>query len=107
MDRAEATLFKALADTTRRALFERLTREPELTVSALTAGAGVSQPAVSQHLAALKLAGLVSERRDGRLIHYRATPEGLAPLSNWLSLYGAFWRERFENLEKLLKEMDQ
>jgi DNA-binding transcriptional ArsR family regulator len=107
MVRSEGALFKVLADPTRRLLFERLAREPDLTVTALTAGAGVSQPAVSQHLAALKGAGLVSERREGRLVHYRARPEGLAPLTDWLALYGVFWRERFERLEKLLSEMDQ
>jgi DNA-binding transcriptional ArsR family regulator len=104
---AETLLFKTLADPTRRALFERLAREGELTVGALTRRAGVSQPAVSQHLEALRQAGLVTNRRDGRTAHYRATPRGLAPLTNWLAHYGVFWRERFDRLEKLLKEMDQ
>jgi DNA-binding transcriptional ArsR family regulator len=100
-------LFKTLADPTRRALFERLCREGELTVTALTNQAGVSQPAVSKHLGVLKLAGLVRDRRDGRQTHYRAEPKGLAPLIDWMSLYGAFWRERFNALEDLLKRMDQ
>jgi DNA-binding transcriptional ArsR family regulator len=104
---AETLLFKTLADPTRRALFERLSREGELTVGALTQRAGVSQPAVSQHLEALRQAGLVRNRREGRTAHYRVTPRGLAPLTNWLTLYSVFWRERFDQLEKLLKEMDQ
>ena len=104
---AQTLLFKTLADPTRRALFERLSREGELTVGALTQRAGVSQPAVSQHLEALRRAGLVLGRRDGRTAHYRATPDGLAPLTNWLAYYSRFWRERFDDLEKLLKEMDQ
>ena len=104
---AETLLFKTLADPTRRALFEQLSREGELTVGALTQRAGVSQPAVSQHLEALKRAGLVKKRRDGRTAHYRAAPRGLAPLTNWLAHYGVFWSERFDLLEKLLKEMDQ
>src|SRR5215217_4774381 len=104
---AATLLFKTLADPTRRALFERLTREGELTVGALTRRAGVSQPAVSQHLEALREAGLVRDRRQGRTAHYRATPRGLAPLTGWLARYGVFWRERFDRLEKLLKEMDQ
>jgi DNA-binding transcriptional ArsR family regulator len=103
----QTLLFKTLADPTRRALFERLVHEGELTVGALTQRAGVSQPAVSQHLDALKRAGLVRNRRDGRIAHYRATPRGLAPLTNWLAVYAVFWRERFDRLEKLLKEMDQ
>src|ERR1700716_4320665 len=100
-------LFKALADPTRRAVFERLCRNGEQTVRALTDQAGVSQPAVSKHLGALKLAGLVRDRREGRQTHYSAQPQGLAPLIDWMSLYGAFWRERFDRLEALLKRMDQ
>ena len=59
-------LFKALADPTRRALFERLCLDGEATVGALTAGAGISQPAVSKHLGILKQAGLVRDRHEGR-----------------------------------------
>ena len=66
----------------------------------------VSQPAVSQHLRALREAGLVSERREGRHIHYRVAPKGLAPLIDWLGYHQSFWRERFENLERLLKEIE-
>jgi DNA-binding transcriptional ArsR family regulator len=104
---AETLLFKTLADPTRRALFERLSREGDLTVGALTQQSGVSQPAVSQHLEALRLAGLVKNRREGRTAHYCATPSGLTPLNNWMKRYSVFWRERFDDLEKLLKEMDQ
>jgi len=100
-------VFVALADPTRRALFERLVREGELTVGALTAKSRVSQPAVSKHLAQLKLAGLVKDRREGRQTHYRAEPKGLAPLIDWMSLYSAFWRDRFDRLESLLERMDQ
>lgn len=78
-----APLFAALADPTRRGLFERLCREGERTVHALTEGAGVSQPAVSKHLAILKRAGLVADRRAGRETHYSAQPSALAPLSDW------------------------
>ena len=100
-------LFRALADPTRRALYERLARGGELTVHALTGGAGVSQPAVSKHLAVLKAAGLVRDRREGRETHYRAEPKALAPLVDWMTLYGAFWDGRFDRLEDLLKRMDQ
>jgi DNA-binding transcriptional ArsR family regulator len=107
MHAAPDALFKTLADPTRRAIFERLTRDGEQTVRALTDRAGVSQPAVSKHLGVLKLAGLVRDRREGRQTHYSADPQGLAPLIDWMSLYGAFWRDRFDRLETLLKEMDQ
>ncbi|MGA2600006.1 MAG: metalloregulator ArsR/SmtB family transcription factor [Bryobacteraceae bacterium] len=100
-------VFRALADPTRRAIFERLTRGGEQTVHALTDHAGVSQPAVSKHLGVLKQAGLVRDRREGRETHYSAQPQALAPLIDWISLYGAFWRERFERLESLLERMDQ
>ncbi len=102
-----ATLFRALGDSTRRALFERLSREGELNVRVLTDRAGVSQPAVSKHLGVLKHAGLVRYRRDGRETYYCAEPKALAPLVDWMGFYGAFWQERFDRLEDLLKRMDQ
>jgi DNA-binding transcriptional ArsR family regulator len=100
-------LFSSLADPTRRAIFERLAREGELTVRALTDRAGVSQPMVSKHLGILKQAGLVRGRRDGRETHYSARPQALMPVIDWLNLYAAFWRDRFDRLEDLLKRMDQ
>jgi DNA-binding transcriptional ArsR family regulator len=106
MPAAASDLFKALADPTRCAIYERLVRDGELTVSALTRHARVSQPAVSQHLGVLRAAGLVAERREGRSTHYRAEPTGLAPLTRWLETYATFWRGRFARLERLLKEMD-
>lgn len=100
-------LFRALGDPTRRALFERLAAGGEHTVHALTGAAGVSQPAVSKHLAVLKSAGLVSGRREGRETRYSAAPKALAPLVDWMAHYGAFWDGRLDRLEDLLKRMDQ
>jgi DNA-binding transcriptional ArsR family regulator len=99
-------VFRALADPTRRAIFEQLAREGELTVHALTRQAGVSQPAVSKHLTVLKRAKLVRHRREGRETHYRALPAALAPMVDWLEQYGAFWRDRFDRLENLLERME-
>jgi DNA-binding transcriptional ArsR family regulator len=107
MPTSASELFSTLADPTRRALFERLSRDGEQTVRALTEHAGVSQPAVSKHLGVLKRACLVRDRREGRRTHYSARPQGLAPLIDWMSLYGAFWRDRFDRLEALLDRMDQ
>lgn len=107
MNTASSTLFKTLADPTRRSIFERLCRDGEQTVWMLTQHAGISQPAVSKHLAALKSAGLVRDRREGRETHYRAEPRALAPLIDWMSLYATFWSERFDRLENLLQRMDQ
>jgi DNA-binding transcriptional ArsR family regulator len=98
------SVMKTLADPTRRVVFERILDHPEIAATALVRGLKVSQPAVSQHLRALREAGLVAERRDGRHIYYRPAPKGLAPLIDWLGIYEAFWRERFENLERLLEE---
>ncbi len=104
---ANATyVLHALADPTRRSIFEELTRQGEQTVHALTRYARVSQPAVSKHLTVLKRAKLVRHRREGRETHYRARPDALAPMVDWLNLYGAFWRERFDRLESLLERMD-
>jgi DNA-binding transcriptional ArsR family regulator len=101
-----ANLMRTLGDPTRRAVFEHIVEAGEATVGALTRRSQVSQPAVSQHLKALRSAGLVLERKAGRNVHYRAEPRGLEPLIDWLGVYGAFWRERFANLEALLKEID-
>src|SRR4030088_1577164 len=116
---AEVTaVMRALADPTRRAVFERVAGCDENTVVArvggcdeitvveLTRGSGAPQGAVSQHLKALKQAGLVAERPEGRNVYYRAEPEGLAALGDWMSHYGVFWRDRFANLKPLLKEID-
>ena len=99
-------VFKSLADPTRRALFERLSRDGEQTVRMLTDTAGVSQPAVSKHLGVLKRAGLVRARHRGRQTHYSARPRALAPLMDWMRHYGRFWHDRLGKLEELLKRMD-
>jgi DNA-binding transcriptional ArsR family regulator len=101
----EDTVFRALADPSRRAIFERLTHG-EVPVKTLTARFRISQPAVSQHLATLRKAGLVAERREGRLVYYRVEPKGLGPLVDWIAHYQAFWVGRLERLQALLKEMD-
>jgi len=99
-------VLRTLADPTRRTLFERVVGSDEITVAELTRGSGVTQGAVSQHLRSLREAGLVAERPLGRNVYYRAEPQGLAPLVDWMSRYGVFWRERFANLRNLLKEID-
>jgi DNA-binding transcriptional ArsR family regulator len=99
-------VMRTLADPTRRAVFERIVSSEEITVAELTRGSGVTQGAISQHLKLLKLAGLVADRPEGRNVHYRADPKGLAPLVDWMALYAVFWRDRFANLRTLLKEID-
>lgn len=105
-DAAESRIFQALADPSRRAIFEALTRG-EAAVKDLTARFAISQPAVSQHLAILKDAGLVNGRREGRCVYYRVEPRGMQPLEDWVAHYRAFWTERVERLERLLETMDE
>lgn len=107
MTKAHDVLFRTLADPSRRAIFERLCRDGEQTVGALTARAGISQPAVSKHLGVLKQAGLVRDRQEGRQTHYSAQLSALAPLIDWTSQLTGFWQKRFDDLEDLLKRMDQ
>ena len=107
MSAAHDLLFRTLADPTRRAIFERLCRGGEQTVGALTAQSGVSQPAVSKHLGALKLAGLVRDRHEGRQTHYSAQPGALNPLIDWTGQMAGFWQKRLDALDDLLKRMDQ
>ena len=101
----ESDVFRALGDPTRRAVYERL-GGGEMSVSALKANFVISQPAVSQHLAALKAAGLVEERREGRNVYYRIEPRGLEPLIGWIERHRAFWPERIDRLRDVLKRMD-
>jgi DNA-binding transcriptional ArsR family regulator len=107
MSTAQDALFRALADPTRRAIFESLCSGGEQTVGGLTAQSQVSQPAVSKHLAVLKQAGLVLDRHEGRQSHYRAQLGALSPLLDWTNQMASFWESRFDDLEDLLKRMDQ
>lgn len=99
-------IFSALANPNRQAIFERLT-QVELGVKELTAELDISQPAVSQHLATLSEAALVLARRDGRRTYYRASPQALQPIIDWVALYRSFWTERVAALEDLLDGMDE
>ena len=97
------TVMRALADPTRRAVFDRIARSDEITVVELTRGSGVTQGAISQHLKSLRQAGLVAERAQGRNVYYRTKPDGLRPLRDWLSFYERFWTDRLDALERLLR----
>jgi DNA-binding transcriptional ArsR family regulator len=103
---SEAEIFKALADSTRRSVFERLA-DGEKNATELRDGLDISQPAMSQHLAVLRAAGLVAEQRSGRNVNYRVDPTGLAQMDRWLNRYRMFWPARVEALKQLLREMDQ
>lgn len=102
----ENDIFRALADPTRRAIFEKLATGG-MNASALREGMKISQPAMSQHLAVLRNSGLVREERQGRFVKYQVDPEGLSLIVRWLAKYRAYWPARVEALKVLLKEMDQ
>jgi DNA-binding transcriptional ArsR family regulator len=90
----------AIADPTRRKVLE-LVRDGELAAGEIAAEFEISRPAVSRHLRVLRQAGLVSERREGRLRLYRADPSPLAELSRWLEEY---WSGRLAALKALAEE---
>jgi DNA-binding transcriptional ArsR family regulator len=107
MPESHDAIFRSLADPTRRAIFERLCKEGAQTVGALTARCAVSQPAVSKHLGVLKRAGLVRDQHEGRQTYYSAEIRALTPLVDWTNRMAGFWESRFDDLEELLKRMDQ
>ncbi|MCF4123789.1 metalloregulator ArsR/SmtB family transcription factor [Methylobacterium sp. SyP6R] len=102
----EDDIFRALADPTRRAIFEKLAGG-RMNASALRQGMAISQPAMSQHLAVLRGAGLVREERQGRFVNYDVDPAGVALIAQWLAKYRAYWPARIDALKAVLKEMDQ
>ena len=102
----ETDIFKALADPTRRAIFEKLAAGA-MNASALREGMAISQPAMSQHLAVLRNARLVREERQGRFVNYEVDPEGLSQIAEWLARYRAFWPARMDALRGVLKDMDR
>jgi len=90
------TAFKAIAEPRRRRIL-RLVWDAELSAGEIASHFDVTQPAVSQHLKVLKEAGLVDERRNGTRRLYRARPEGLAELKEYLD---DFWGDRLEALKR-------
>jgi len=90
---AYAEVLEALADPTRREIFEKL-REGESPVGQLAEGMPVSRPAVSQHLKVLKEAGLVTERKDGTRRYYGVDRDGIAELRDYLE---EFWEDVLAN----------
>ncbi|MCA9292523.1 MAG: winged helix-turn-helix transcriptional regulator [Phycisphaerales bacterium] len=105
---ADASVFAAVADPTRRAILELL-RDGEQTVSALLEGVHkraikATQSAFSQHLAVLRGAGLVRHRKEGRLRFYRVEPAPLEELSMWIHTFDKFWEEKLDNLGRYLDD---
>ena len=104
-DARAARAFSALGDPSRRAIFDALAGG-EAAVRDLTARFDISQPAVSQHLAVLRDAGLVESRREGRLVYYRVDPRGVQPIVDWLAWHQSLWTKSVRRLEDLLDRME-
>lgn len=96
-----STVFGALADPTRRAILARLSLG-ETTVGDLAEPFDMSLPAVSKHLRVLQSAGLIEQRRDGRLRRCRFNAEGMKEADDWIARYRAFWEGRFDALADYL-----
>jgi DNA-binding transcriptional ArsR family regulator len=97
-------VFGALADPTRRGLFERLLRGGPDTATNLVAGLDVSRQAVVKHLQVLADAGLVTPRRQGREVRYAATPEALTAAVGWMAATGTQWDRRLDRLRSRLEK---
>ncbi|RIK62401.1 MAG: transcriptional regulator [Planctomycetota bacterium] len=100
---AEASVFHAIADPTRRAILDLL-RDGEQAVSSLLESFRFTQSALSQHLAVLRNAGLVLVRKAGRQRFYRLRARPLREVSEWVAYYDKFWNERLDNLGKYLEK---
>jgi DNA-binding transcriptional ArsR family regulator len=100
-------VYSAVADPTRRRLLRMLADADELPLHQLTSRFGVGRTAVSKHLAVLKEAGLVGDRKVGRETRYHLNAEPLREIQEWISFYDRFWSVRIDNLKTLLEEEAQ
>jgi DNA-binding transcriptional ArsR family regulator len=103
---AAEDVFRAVADPTRRATLELLSRHPELPVTELAEQLSVGMPMLSRHLGVLRDAGLVRQRQSGRQRLYRIDPEPLRELYDWAALFSDFWQERVTNLRACLDRQE-
>lgn len=97
-------VYSAVADPTRRELLRLLADNGEMPLHEMTARFGVGRTAISKHLAILKEAGLVIDRKAGRETRYRLNPDPLREIQEWVSAYERFWAERIDRLKALLEE---
>ena len=100
---ANADVYRAIADPTRRAILDRLRVGPA-PVNKLVADFSQSRPAISKHLRILREAHMVQEDRSGRERVYRIEPASLREVAAWIEGYRAFWQANLEGLKKYLEE---
>jgi DNA-binding transcriptional ArsR family regulator len=98
------SVFKALADPTRRAVLERL-GAGAAPVSELAKPFGMALPSFLQHLAVLEKCGLVHSRKTGRIRTYQISPEPLAAAEGWMAEQRAIWKSRLDQLDHYLGEL--
>jgi DNA-binding transcriptional ArsR family regulator len=99
-------VFGALADPTRRRLYERLVAGGPDTATNLVENVSVTRQAVVKHLQVLAEAGLVSSERHGREVRYAASPEPLTPAVGWMMASGARWDRRLDRLRERLAKSE-
>jgi DNA-binding transcriptional ArsR family regulator len=97
-------VYSAVADPTRRQLLRMLAEADELSLHEMTAAFEMGRTAVSKHLAVLKEAGLVTDRKVGRETRYRLNAAPLHEIQEWISFYDRFWSDRIGRLKTLLEE---
>lgn len=97
-------VFSAIADPTRRELLAALSQVNELPLYEMTAKFHMGRTGVSKHLAILKEAGLVEDRKVGRETRYHLNAARLREVHEWVSFYERFWTQRIDRLKELLKE---
>jgi DNA-binding transcriptional ArsR family regulator len=100
-------VYDAVADPTRRKLLRLLADAEEVPLNELTVHFQMGRTAVSKHLAILKDAGLVTNRKVGRETRYQLNAAPLREIEDWVSFYGKFWSERMVLLNQLLQEEQQ
>lgn len=98
------TVFRALADPTRRRVLERLSRSPA-SVSELAAPFGMALPSFVEHLGVLERCGLVSSKKSGRVRVYRLAPKRLRLAEDWLSQQRELWERRLDQLDDYLIQL--
>ena len=100
-------VFDAIADPTRRRLIQLLAEAEELPLHELTPHFPMGRTAVSKHLAILKEAGLVVDRKVGRETRFRLNAEPLREVQDWVAFYSKFWSANLLRLHQLLEEEEQ
>ena len=100
----ERDVYVAIADPTRRKILRLLAEADEIPLHEITPQFQMGRTAVSKHLAILKEAGLVADRKVGRETRYRLNAAPLEEIKDWVSFYEGFWKERFVKLNSILEE---